>query len=116
MVRSGTLRGSTGGNERDVVVYSKGGKAVRYEITYGEGDFHFQDLECGEYMVLSAARIASRVPIRPDQATNLRFFDAALFSPPNETWSPACVRFGQATEERLRPRNCRGLALGTRLR
>ncbi len=93
--RKGAIRGSTGGNERDLVVYRRGGKVAHYEITYGNGAYRVKGLDPGEVMVLSQGRVASRVPVRAGLTTTLDFANASSFSQPNETWSPARQSFGQ---------------------
>lgn len=94
-IARGVLVGSTGGNERDVLVVARGGRVVHYGITYGEGAFRIEGLAPGPYMVLSAGRVASRVPIRPGRTTSLRFAEDATYALASSTWSPARRAFSQ---------------------
>ncbi|HAK95076.1 MAG TPA: hypothetical protein DCM87_08765 [Planctomycetes bacterium] len=91
----GAIVGRTGGNERDCVLFARGRGAVAFAVTYGEGDFRFDGLAPGEYMALSAGRVASRIPVRAGATTRLDFGEDACVAIPAETWSATRLRFGQ---------------------
>ncbi|MBN1421029.1 MAG: carboxypeptidase regulatory-like domain-containing protein, partial [Planctomycetes bacterium] len=92
---TGVLAGSTGGNERDCVLFARDAGEIRMRHTAPDGLFRFDGVPPGEYMCLSSGRVAARIRVRAGETTTLDWGPFDAYDLGAETWSPARTTFGQ---------------------
>lgn len=90
----GKLAGNSGGNEREVAVYSAKKGLEEWTITGPDGGYEFS-LEPGEYMVSCGGTLAPYIKVVDGQTTWLSNSDQPDISLESELWTPPHISFGQ---------------------
>lgn len=92
---AGKIKGSTGGNERDAIVFDRAGAIRGWTITGPSGLYEFGGLEPGEYLMQIAGQLIPGVMVRDGETTVVDQAEQPKLAMEMELWGPPRVKFAQ---------------------